>query len=225
MPSDGLDPLRPRHVRSLGFLDHDGRGWACFLVTWRAGAHRWKGHLLFRSTEEEREVETAELFLETSERDIDRRARGLGRPLLRALFESALEVEARAAAERRPTRGWLRNLLTRNAEEAESSARAPDAEEEAQLRSRYASYRIDQVGHLVALMTPDDFDRVVERILEGRAVEFGMKDRLQFALAVVEHLERLLPLPPFEVWREDVRAHPDEHAAYLTALRDGGPLP
>ncbi|MEZ4416953.1 MAG: hypothetical protein R3E10_14475 [Gemmatimonadota bacterium] len=224
MPSDGSDPLRPRRARSIGFLDRDGERWACFLVTWRAGAHRWKGHLLFRDSEGGRDVETAELFLGDSENEIDRRARSLGRPLLSALLDSALEVEARQAAESPPSLRWMRSLLSRNASEADDRG-VVGLPSEVQLRSRYASYRIDQVGHLVALLAPEDFDAVVQRILGGLPMRFGMKDRLQFAMAVVEHLERLLPLPPYEVWRDDYLAATAEHERYSAQLREGAELP
>ena len=222
MPTSGSDPLRPERSRSVGFLEHDGLRWACSLVTYRAGAHRWKGYIRFREAEGIREVRTAELFLESSEGEIDRRARALGLPMISALLDSALEVEARRRAER-PSSHWVRALLEKAVpDSADGSDRLP---EEIALRSRYASYRNEQVGHLIALLSPEDFDRVVEQVLAGRKVKFGGRDRLQFALAVVDHLESLLPLPPFEVWRDDFTAHRADYERYSEALREGDELP
>lgn len=207
----------------MGFVEHGDLRWACSLVTYRAGAHRWKGYLSFRETEATREVRTAELFLESSEGEIDRRARALGLPMITALLDSALEVEARRRAEQKPSSQWIRAMLEETIPEAdETPGRLP---EEIALRSRYASYRNEQIGHLIALLSPDDFDSVVEEVLAGRKVQFGGRDRLQFAMAVVDHLESLLPLPPFEVWRDDYTAHRRRYERYSEVLRGGSELP
>jgi hypothetical protein len=95
----------------------------------------------------------------------------------------------------------------------------------ARLRSLYASYRLDQVVHLIALLKPEDFDATVARILSGRRVDFESDDQLQLAMLVVERLEGLLPLPPFEVWVEDFLAHRDRYQAYAHTLHREGRLP
>jgi hypothetical protein len=93
------------------------------------------------------------------------------------------------------------------------------------MRSLYESYRLDQVAHLISLVEPTAFDEVVNRILAGRLVDFGARDRIQFAMIVVEHLESLLPLPPFEVWAEDYREHEAEYALYSHTLHRADHLP
>jgi hypothetical protein len=159
----------------------------------------------------------------------------MGRPLLRALLSSALEVEE-AARQRalggREVRGWVREALRDRAADNEG----PDVDgsgiegtgEPQSLstpRSRYETYRIAQMAHLVALMDKEALDRLVEEVLRGESFEFGAKDRLQFAMMVVQRLEALLPLPPLEVFLEDYARSPLEYDRYLHDLYAGGELP
>jgi hypothetical protein len=89
----------------------------------------------------------------------------------------------------------------------------------------YDSYRIDQVSHLIALLDPGDFGDLVDRILDGRTIDFRASDRLQLAMLVVQELERHLPLPPFEVWAEDYMARGDVYQRYTHTLHREGRLP
>ncbi|MSR22034.1 MAG: hypothetical protein EXR92_00500 [Gemmatimonadetes bacterium] len=74
-------------------------------------------------------------------------------------------------------------------------------------------------------MKPEDFDGAVDRVLAGKAFDFGAKDRLQFAMMVVEFIESLLPLPPFEVWVEDYLSNPEAYRLYTHTLHASGLLP
>jgi hypothetical protein len=94
-----------------------------------------------------------------------------------------------------------------------------------ELQSLYASYRLDQVAHLICLVDTKDFDGAVDRILEGKSVDFRTSDRVQFAMMVVEHIEGLLPLPPFEVWARDFLANPEAYRLYAHTLHREGRLP
>lgn len=222
----------PRH-RSVGFLDQEGERWACFLVTLRGRDGRWRGHFSFRPQnggETGDEIRTAEIFLEDSESEIDRKARGLGRPILGGLLSSALHTARMRREESRRLRRLFQSLLTKNALELveddwEPSSDSEEASDGPELRSLYESYRLDQVAHLISLVEPEAFDEAVNRILAGRLVDFGVKDRIQFAMIVVEHLEGLLPLPPFEVWVEDYRRHESEYALYTHTLHRADHLP
>jgi hypothetical protein len=211
--------------RSVGFLDADGSRWACFLVTFRVGAHRWKGHFLYRrgGGTSPREVRTADIFIERSEEEIDRKARGLGKPLLLALLQSSLEVEASLPT---PLGGWLRELLRRDPGSLGREAGPPngpdvDDAEAGQLRADYAAYRNDQLAHLIALIEPANFELVVDRILDGQPIDFRSRDRLQLAMIVLDRLESLLPLPPLDVWRADAEQHRIEHERYRHELHRG----
>jgi hypothetical protein len=164
------------------------------------------------------EIHTADLFVETSEAAIDARARSLGRPLLEALLQSALHThQSRRGVSGEYVR-WFRDLLGKHATHL-SSERASDSMQK--LKSQYDSYRTDQVSHLIALIEPDAFKLVVEKMLDGREIDFRARDRFQLAMIVVQELERRLKLPPFEVWVEDYLAHRGEHERYTHQLHHG----
>jgi hypothetical protein len=224
-----MHPIPPRH-RSVGFLEQDAEKWACFLVTFQEGS-LWHGYFTFRRGDgelDEDEVRTADIFLEESEAEIERKARGLGRPLLSGLLASALHATRRGKNGTPRLRRWFRDMLAEGSLLADlSDTKAPPAarEEADELRSLYASYRLDQVAHIIALVRPEDFQRAVDRILEGQVFDIGAKDRLQFALMVVEYIESRLPLPPFEVWVDDYLAHPSAYQLYAHTLHREGRLP
>ncbi len=222
----------PPRRRSVGFLDREGEHWSCFLVTHPTGGGRWKGYFSFRPQgveSEEDEIRTADIFVEDSEAEIDRKARGLGRPLLNGLLSSALHTRERRESDPPALRRWFRTMLSSNARElsGEWEERSDPGGNRtlAELRSIYSSYRLDQVTHLISLVDPNHFQGAVDRILDGRTFDFGARDRLQFAMMVVEHLERLLPLPPFEVWARDYMANPEIYRLYTHALHREDELP
>lgn len=218
--------------RSVGFLEQNGESWACFLATFRDEKGRWHGYFSFRPKDgepDEDEVRTADIFLEASEEEIDRKARGLGRPLLSGLLASALHTRERTDEGSPRLRRWFRRMLAENSRELVDSWPDGGKDEEeiglSQLRSLYASYRLDQVCHFIALIQPEDFQDAVDRILEGKAFDFGAKDLLQFSMMVVEFIETHLPLPPFETWAEDYLAHRNAYALYAHTLHRAGRLP
>ena len=227
MPSPAfLAVTNRRRTRSVGFLDHGTTRWACYLVTYRASATNWRGYLAFRAERSDgiRVVRTAEIFLESNEAEIDRKARNMGRPLLTGLLSSALEVEEsnrQKALSGSEVRGWVHEALRERA----CDVPATSAEDVARIRSRYESYRIDQLTHLVALMEQSALEALVGELLEGASFQFGARDRLQFAMLVVQRLEALLPLPPLEVFLEDCTQNPVAHERYHHDLYAGGELP
>jgi hypothetical protein len=216
----------------MGFLDREDESWSCFLVTYQTDGRRWRGYFAFRprdATDEEEEVRTAEIFLEDSESQIDRKARGLGRPLLSGLLSSALHASEGDSDTSPRLRKWFRSVLQDNARELsgewEEAPHPAGGRSVTELRSIYASYRLDQVAHFITLVRSEDFHDAVGRILEGKRFDFGAKDRLQFAMMVIEFIEQRLPLPPFEVWAEDYLAHPDAYRLYTHTLHRTGRLP
>ncbi len=222
--------LPPRtRCRSFCFLERDGERWTVFLVTYPEEDRGWRGYFLFRAASsgvEAPDIRTADLFMEASEPEVDARARGLGRPLIHALLESALDAYERRKGVSEDTQKWFRNLLAEHA-----AGRLPDIgtpPEELSLtylRSLYDSYRVDQVAHLIALIDPEDFRVLVERLLDGRTIDFRARDRFQLAMIVVQELEKLLPLPPLEVWVQDFLANREEYYYYTHALHRGDELP
>jgi hypothetical protein len=223
--------------RSLGFLDWEQETWSCFLVTFVGRDNQWHGHLAFRpqdSAGESDEVRTADIFIEASEAEIDHKARGLGRPLVRALLSSGLHArQGEEVPESPKTRRWFKKLLLEHSKELSTSAEGHLGEhlddagglDTVELRSLYQSYRLDQVCHFITLVDPKCFEAAVDSILEGQLVDFGAKDRLQLGMLVIDYIEARIPMPPFEVWVEDFLAHREEYVLYTHTLHRERRLP
>lgn len=194
------------------------------------GEGRWRGRFTFRAAEGEwtdAEIATTDLFVEDSEAEVDLRARGLGRPLVRALLDSSLHGHERKRDATVEVGRSLRGVLARHSESLTpdiGGGASTDLSIE-HMRSLYDSYRIDQVVHLIALTPADDFAQLVDRLLDGREIDFRARDRLQLAMLVVQELEQYLPLPPFDVWVEDYLAHRPTYQDYTHRLHRGGELP
>ncbi len=230
-PEAGITRSR---CRSFCFLEKEGARWTAFLITYQRVDGHWRGYFSFRGASDAQaelsEVRTADLFIEPSEEEVDARARGLGRPLVMALLESALETQAKRRDDSPDMQRWFRELLRRTSADRLRSGVVPDIPGGAplslpQLRSLYASYRLDQVAHLIALLEAEDFRELVELRLEGRRIDFHSRDRFQLAMTIVQDLERRLPLPPFEIWVEDYLAHPEEYRRYSQVLHRASDLP
>lgn len=227
--------LQRTRTRSFCFLEREQVRWMAFLITYQRSDGSWRGYFTFRSASEDsselREVRTADVFVEATEEEVDVRARGLGRPLIMALLESALDAEERRRGYSPEMQRWFRELLRRHSQERTAGgggladAPALGVPSLSQLRSLYDSYRVDQVAHLIALLEPDHFRELVEIRLEGRRIDFNRRDRFQLAMIVVQDLERRLPLPPFEIWVEDYLANREEYRKYSRALHSTGELP
>ncbi|MFO7894112.1 MAG: hypothetical protein R6U63_10270 [Longimicrobiales bacterium] len=214
--------------RSFTFLERDGERWSVFLATYAGDDGRWRGYFTFRTGAEAlsgEEIRTADLFVESDEADVDARARGLGRPLLNSLLESALHTRQRQKESGPDMGGWFRQVLADRSEQLTMPVESVTDPSRQHLESLYDSYRIDQVSHLIALLDPSDFGDLVDRMLEGREIDFRASDRLQLAMLVVQELERHLPLPPFDVWAEDYTAHPETYQRYSHALHREERLP
>jgi len=223
--------MQDERRRSVAFLEDGDDRWACFLVTFPSDRNRWHGYFSFRpghSEVPEDEVRTTDIFVERSEAEIHEKARGLGRPLLRGLLDSAIHTHARRAPAPH-LRGRFRSLLAANSVEisGEWTEGEPPVNDDQldQLRSLYASYRLDQVAHLICLVEPDAFDSVVDTILEGESIDFRASDRVQFARMVVDHIEGLLPLPDFETWARDFLDHREAYRLYAHTLHRERRLP
>jgi hypothetical protein len=220
------DDITRARCRSFCFLEREGARWTAFLITYLRPDGYWRGYFTFRSANVEAtdgETRTADLFVEESEEDVDLRARGLGRPLLSALLNSALDTAERRRGYSPQLHRWFRDLLSeRSNRRTSADSKAPGL---AELRSLYESYRLDQVAHLIALLEPDQFRELVEILLDGRRIDYRERDRFQLAMNVVQDLERRLPLPPFELWVEDYLSHSDVYRAYAFALHRSDELP
>src|SRR3954471_13980511 len=157
------DDIARTRCRSFCFLERNGQRWTAFLITYLRVDNYWRGYFTFRSAIEQagmEEVRTADLFVEETEEEVDLRARGLGRPIVSALLDSAIGTHERRRGFSPQLHKWFRELLS------ERSGGRPFAGREsptlAELQSLYDSYRLDQVAHLIALIDPDTFRELVE---------------------------------------------------------------
>jgi hypothetical protein len=210
--------------RSFCFLEHEGEPWTAFLVTYVQTDGYWRGHFMFRSglaAPESSEIRTADLFVETTEDAVDARARSLGRPLLQSLLQSAVHTSQQRRGVSRTYANWFRDLLSRSAQQHAEDAATDPARSLQRMKSLYESYRTDQVCHLIALTDPNHFRLLVEKLLDGREIDFRARDRFQLAMIVVHELEKRLKLPPFEVWLEDYVANTGAYETYSAALHSG----
>lgn len=213
MPSVPPSALEEPRLRSVGFVESDGIPWACYLMTYRVGAHRWKGRFSFRPRDGDRdaaEVRTAEIFVESSAEAIEARVQQMGRPILLGLLDSARETRQSQMRRNPELQLDLSRAVCEHADYVETASA---------LRSRYETYRLDQVAQLVSLIPAEDFRETVEDLLAGERFEWGAKDRHQFALLVVGKLEALLPLPPLDVWAEDYRRDPAAYEDHHLSVR------
>ena len=219
--------------RSVAFIQKEDESWACFLVTFVTQAGEWRGYFSFRpgySELNEDEIRTTDIFIESSEAEIHEKARGLGKPLLAGLLDSVLNTRSPDDLVGQQLRGQFRRLLQKNSQDiagdwATDETVPPNEIELDRLRSMYSSYRLDQVSHFISLITPDNFEGTVDEILAGESIDFLSKDRVQFAMMVVDHIERLLPLPDFQSWARDFLAHPEAYRLYTHTLHREGRLP
>ena len=210
--------------RSFCFLEHNGEPWTAFLVTYSERDGHWRGHFMFRSAlmaPDNSEIRTADLFVETTEEAVDARARSLGRPLLESLLQSAVHTHQQRRGVTQTYAKWFRDLLSRSSQQHAEDAVQDPARSLQRLKSLYESYRTDQVCHLIALTDPTAFRQLVEKLLDGREIDFKARDRFQLAMIVVQEIEKRLPLPPFEAWVEDYLRQPAVYENYARRLHSG----
>lgn len=102
----------------------------------------------------------------------------------------------------------------------EAAARRADvgpAPSPGELQARYAAYRLRQARGLLHMLPREAVRPLYRRALSGRTE--SSSDPME---ALVSFCEQLLPLPPFEVWQEDVRRNADAH---LYAVEDSAGAP
>lgn len=90
----------------------------------------------------------------------------------------------------------------------------------AELRVQYQGYRVRQARALVGILPK----KAIRSLYRRAILSDGLQGQAQVdPLAVlVRYCESLLPLPPFELWVEDVRMHP---VAHLHDLDDSADVP
>jgi len=85
------------------------------------------------------------------------------------------------------------------------------------LRAKYLDYCSAQLADLLLYLSPDEIYLLAQRA----AVESGDQGDVTYAHMVrvaTRWLSQKIALPPFEVWAEDYRTHPDRYEEYFMGL-------
>lgn len=91
------------------------------------------------------------------------------------------------------------------------------------LQDRYEAYRRRQAARLVH-MVPRDALRPLYRRARDEARRLGVLGEggeVDPLALLMDFCQRLLPLPPFEVWSRDLESHPDGHLIDLADSAEG----
>lgn len=86
------------------------------------------------------------------------------------------------------------------------------------LRAKYLDYCSAQLAEILLYLSPDEIYTIAQRAAresEGSSVG-GSYDRM--VQVATRWLSRKFPLPPFEVWVQDYREHPDRYEEYFMGL-------
>lgn len=85
------------------------------------------------------------------------------------------------------------------------------------LRAKYHDYCSAQVADLLVYMSPDEIYLLAHRAHreDGRKGDVSYAEMVRVA---TEWLAKRVALPPFEVWVEDYRAHPEQYEEYFMGL-------
>lgn len=94
------------------------------------------------------------------------------------------------------------------------------------LRAKYLDYCSAQVADLLLYLSPDEMYLLAQRAHREKAGP-GSLSYVEMVQLATDWLGRKITLPPFEIWMEDYRAHPDRYEEYLLGLweSDADPEP
>lgn len=98
-----------------------------------------------------------------------------------------------------------------------ASPRNGGSEPEEVLRAKYLDYCSAQVADILLILTPDEIF-VLAQEAAREADRSGDLDYEEIVQLATQRISRKLTLPPFEVWLEDYRAHPEFYDQYLMGL-------
>lgn len=97
------------------------------------------------------------------------------------------------------------------------AARSSEGESAETLRGKYLDYCSAQLADLLLYLSPDEIYLLAQRAArETEGTEEVSYTRM--VRVAMQWLSEKVVLPPFEVWVEDYRAHPDRYERYLMGL-------
>jgi hypothetical protein len=108
------------------------------------------------------------------------------------------------------------------------SPAAPDSEgpeeSEAVLRAKYLDYCSAQLAELFVYLTPDEIFLLAHKAARESGTAGGDPGSYRGMMEIAtEWLSSRIPLPPFEVWLENYREHPEAYEADLMGLWKSDP--
>lgn len=86
------------------------------------------------------------------------------------------------------------------------------------LRAKYHDYCSAQLADLLLYLSPDEIYLLAERASRHEPGELGDPTYARMVRTATSWLAEKVALPPFEVWLEDYRAHPEHYEEYLMGL-------
>ncbi|MDT8341965.1 MAG: hypothetical protein RQ751_10675 [Longimicrobiales bacterium] len=98
-----------------------------------------------------------------------------------------------------------------------SDPTSSDPEEQAMLRAKYHDYCSAQVADILLRLPPDEMYVVAEKAARERG-DAPARSWEEMVRGATAWLSARIPLPPFEAWVADYRAHPERYEAYLMGL-------
>jgi hypothetical protein len=102
---------------------------------------------------------------------------------------------------------------------AKADRRADDAspDEDAVARAKYLDYCSAQIADLLLYLSPDEIFVLAQRA--GRDMgEVTPPSYTRMVEVATRWLSARVALPPFDVWIEDYRSHPDRYESYFMGL-------
>ena len=100
----------------------------------------------------------------------------------------------------------------------QTSSLEPEVLGREELLSMYEAYRRRQVRGLVSMLPREAIRPLYRAALGARGTSAPPDDPLE---ALVDHCSKLLPLPTFEVWVDDLARFPDAHLRALDDSAEG----
>lgn len=103
--------------------------------------------------------------------------------------------------------------------DAESTPEHDRVDAEEILRAKYMEYCSAQIADLLLYLTPDEIYLLAEKASrEGGRRDAPERGYSSLVRDATRWLSMRVALPPFEIWRDDYRAHRERYESYLMGL-------
>lgn len=86
------------------------------------------------------------------------------------------------------------------------------------LEAKYHDYCSAQLAELLLYLEPDEIYTLARKAVQEQPEASGDLSYERMVAAATEWLSQKVVLPPFEIWLEDYRTHPDRYDEYLMGL-------